>query len=54
MSKLEETSSMIDYITELKEAGHNVDNTIMLADIALSLAIIADKLCGVKGEDKEC
>lgn len=46
MSKLEETNLLIDYITKLKETGLNVDNTVMLADIAKSLAMIADKLCG--------
>lgn len=52
MSKLEETNLLIDYITKLKETGHNVDNTVMLADIAKSLAMIADKLCGAESEDK--
>lgn len=45
MSKLEETNMLIDYITKLKESGLNVDNIVMLADIAKSLAMIADKLC---------
>lgn len=51
MSKLEETNLMIDYLTKLKESNLNVDNTVMLADIAKSLAMIADKLCGVESED---
>lgn len=51
MSKLEETNLMIDYITKLKESGLNVDNSIMLADIAKSLAMIVDKLCGTESED---
>ena len=50
MSKLEETNLMIDYIIKLKESGLNVDNSIMLADIAKSLAMIADKLCGTESE----
>lgn len=50
MSKLEETNSMIDYITKLMEAGLNVDNTVILADIAKSLAMIADKLYKVESE----
>lgn len=57
MSKLEETNLMIDYITELKDAGvEGVDldvvKSTMLADIAKSLAIIADKLCGSESEGK--
>ena len=51
MSKLEETNLKIDYITKLKEAGLNVDNSVMLADIAKSLAMIADKLCGDEREE---
>ncbi len=53
MSKLEETNLMIDYITNI-ESGVNVDNTIMLVmltDIAKSLAMIADKLCGIESEE---
>lgn len=51
MSKLEETNLMIYYITKLKESGLNIDNSVMLADIAKSLAMIADKLCGVESEE---
>lgn len=51
MSKLEETDMMIDYIAKLKESGLNVDNTVMLADMAKSLAMIADKLCEGKCEE---
>lgn len=51
MSKLEETNLVIDYITKLKEEGIEIDNTVMLADIAKSLAMIADKLCGSESED---
>ena len=51
MSKLEETNKLIDYITKLKENGLTVDNTIMLADIAKSLAMIADKLCVTESEE---
>lgn len=53
MSKLEETNELIHYITMLKENNLNVDNTIILADIAKSLAMIADKLCGGESENKE-
>lgn len=49
MSKLEETNRLIDFITKLKESNLNVDNTVMLADIAKSLAMIADKLCEEEG-----
>ena len=48
MGKLKETNMVIDYITKLKESGLNVDNAIMLADIAKSLAMIADRLCGTE------
>ena len=52
MSKLEETNLMIECITNLKESGFDVNNTVMLADIAKSLAMIADKLCGAESEGK--
>lgn len=45
MSKLEETNKMIDAIVELEKSGTKVDYTALLADIAKSLAMIADKLC---------
>lgn len=51
MSKLEETNSIIEYTAKLKELGLNIDNTIMLADIAKSLAMIADKLCKAESEE---
>ncbi len=51
MSKLEETNLMIDYITKLKGSGLNVDNAVMLADIAKSLAMIADRVCGTESEN---
>lgn len=53
MNKLEETNLMIGYVNKLMEAGLTVDNSIILADIAKSLAMIADKLCGTESEDKE-
>lgn len=53
MSKLEETNMITDSITELRESGFKVDNTVLLADIAKSLAMIADKLCGAESENKE-
>ena len=52
MSKLEETNLFIDYITKLRESNLDVDNTVILADMAKSLAMIADKLCGAESEDK--
>lgn len=52
MSKLEETNKLIDYMTKLVESNLNVDNTVMLADIAKSLAMIADKLCEKESEDE--
>ncbi len=52
MSKLAETNSMIDYITKLEESGLNVDKTVILADIAKSLAMIADRFCGTESEEK--
>ncbi len=53
MSKLEETNKLIDYLSKLDEQGLKVDNTVILADIAKSLAMIADKLCEVESENKE-
>lgn len=53
MGKLEETNIMIDYLTKIKEKGLTVDNTIMLADIAKSLAMIAGKLCGAESEGEK-
>jgi len=50
MSKLEETNSMIDCLTKIEKTGLKVDNTEILADIAKSLAMIADKLCGAESE----
>lgn len=50
MSKLAETNSMIDYMIKLDELGHNIDNTVILVDIAKSLAMVADKLCGAESE----
>ena len=50
MSKLEETKLLIDLITKAKEATLDVDNTVVLLDIAKSLAMIADKLCGAESE----
>ena len=51
MSKLEETNKLIGYLAKLDESGLKVDNTVMLADIAKSLAMIADKLCGAESEE---
>ena len=41
---------MINYITRLEESGLKVGNIVVLADIAKSLAMIADKLCGAESE----
>lgn len=56
MSKLKETNLIIDYMAKTaktKELGINVDNTVFLADIAKSLAIIADKLCETENKEKK-
>ena len=53
MSKLEETNLMIDFITKLSESNIKVDYGVILADIAKSLAMIADKLCRAESEDDE-
>ena len=50
MSKLAETNSMIDCLKKIEELGLEVDNTAILADIAKSLAMIADKLCEEESE----
>ena len=50
MSKLDDTNLMIDNMAKLASSGVKVDNTAMLADIAQSLAMIADKLCGAESE----
>lgn len=44
MSKLEETNLLLEYIAKIKETGLEVDNSVILADIAKSLAIIADSV----------
>lgn len=51
MNKLEETNSLIDYMSKLNELGVGVDNLIILADIAKSLAMIADKLCEAESRE---
>ena len=55
MTKLEETQTAIEVYKELGENGMTVDYNVMLFDIAKSLAMIADKLCGSEKEvgDKE-
>lgn len=55
MSKLEETNLLLDFMTaELrKNPDSNADraaNTALLADIAKSLAMIADELCEAESE----
>ena len=44
MNKLRETNELIDGIREMEELGIKMDKLIFLADIAKSLAIIADCL----------
>jgi hypothetical protein len=44
MSKLTETNSRINYMAKLGKSGVIDNNTMILADIAKSLAMIADKL----------
>lgn len=51
MSKTEETNSMIEYVTKLNAEGIEIEDTVFLADIAKSLAIIADKLSLIESED---
>lgn len=52
MSKTEETNALIEYVTKIKNEGIEIENTIFLADIAKSLAMIADKLCETESEEK--
>lgn len=57
MNKLKETNSLIDYIMADLEKNSNPNiakaaNVVLLADIAKSLAMIADKLCKTESEDK--
>lgn len=54
MSKLEETNLAIELLSKVIDAGLKVDNnvtTVILADIAKSLAMIADKLCDTEKEE---
>lgn len=44
MNRREEMLTMLDDLNE-RNAGNDDFNTVMLVDIALSLAVIADKLC---------
>lgn len=44
ISKSEETNRLIDTMTEFQRQGNDVDYEVLWADIAKSLAIIADKL----------
>ena len=53
MTKLEETEKIIEGLGEMKARGVDVDvEKVLLADIAKSMAIIADRLCG-KDDDYE-
>lgn len=51
MSKLEDTKLMIGGLAKLNESGIKIDNTATLMDIAVSLAMIADKLCEAESEE---
>lgn len=53
MSKLKETNLLIDYLIKLKESKIEIDNAALLADIAKSLAMIAEKLGGTDTESEE-
>lgn len=44
MSRVEETKKTIDYMTNLAQTGIDTGMFPILADIAVSLAVIADKL----------
>ena len=55
MNKIEETNTVMEYITKTINEGIEIEdltvNTIILADIAKSLAIIADKLYVTESEE---
>ena len=54
MSKLEETNAVIETLSKLMEKGEKTNyERVILLDIAKSLAIIADKLCGAESEVRE-
>ena len=53
MSKTEETNVLIDILTKTEQVGIKIDMNVLLADIAKSLAMIADKLCMSESEEKE-
>lgn len=44
MSKLEETNKLITKVTEYEKSGVQMREFVFIADIAKSLAIIADEL----------
>lgn len=50
MNKLDETNLLIGILTKSKELGVDINNNVFLADIAKSLAMIADKICEVDHE----
>ena len=57
MNKLKETNLLIDYIADDLKKNPNPNtakaaNVILLADIAKSLAMIADKLYKAESEDE--
>jgi len=53
MSKLDDTKLMIGGLAKLSESGIKIDNTVILMDIAVSLAMIADKLCETESEEED-
>lgn len=44
MSRLEENNKLVEALKDLETKGITYDKTVVLLDIARSLAIIADKL----------
>lgn len=44
MSRLEENNMLVKMLKDLEDKGIRYDRTVVLLDIAKSLAIIADKL----------
>lgn len=44
MSRLEENNALVKTLKDLEDKGIRYDRTVVLLDIAKSLAIIADKL----------
>lgn len=51
MNKLKETGLIVNFVSELDDSGSSLANTIMLMDIAKSLAMIVDKLYKTEREE---